>query len=93
MDNAVIRPYLQAFNFCRRPGDYIRVVKAVLEAAVTVTFWNAGGNYDMVKKAAAGGGMGNSNVIKLREIFIGRVALCLTRSALTCEHPLPRCAR
>jgi hypothetical protein len=59
LDNVVIRPYLQAFNLLSPTWgqDYIRTqVKAVMEAGCNgYSFWNAGGNYDMVRNAAAGG--------------------------------------
>jgi hypothetical protein len=58
MDNVVIRPYLQAFNLLSPTWgpDYIRSqLKAALEGGSNgFAFWNAGGNYDMVKKATAG---------------------------------------
>jgi hypothetical protein len=57
MDNAVIRPYLQAFNLLSPTWgpNYIKSqTKAALEGGYDgYTFWNASGNYDMVKKATA----------------------------------------
>jgi hypothetical protein len=55
LDNVVLRPYLQAFNLLSPTWgpDYIRSqVKAVMEAGCKgYSLWNAGGNYDMVRKA------------------------------------------
>lgn len=59
MDNAVMRPYLQAFNLLSPTWgpDYIRSqTKAAIKGGCEgYSFWNAGGNYDMVRKAEAGG--------------------------------------
>jgi hypothetical protein len=56
LNNVVLRPYLQAFNLLSPTWgpDYIKSqVKAVLESGISgYSFWNAGGNYDMVKEAA-----------------------------------------
>ncbi|MFH0976985.1 MAG: putative glycoside hydrolase [Spirochaetota bacterium] len=57
--NALVRPYLQAFNLLSPTWgpEYINSqVKASMAAGGDgYTFWNAGGNYDMVIKAAEGG--------------------------------------
>ncbi len=57
MGNAIIRPYLQAFRLMSPTWgpDYIKSqAKAALESGCDgYTFWNAGGDYDMVCKAIA----------------------------------------
>ena len=59
MDNAVIRPYIQAFKLLSPTWgpEYIRSqAKAVAESGCSgYTFWNAGGDYDMVRKAMVAG--------------------------------------
>lgn len=55
---AVIRPYIQGFNLLSPtwgPDYILDQIKAVYEGGCDgYTFWNAGGNYDMVKKALLG---------------------------------------
>jgi hypothetical protein len=57
MGNAAIRPYLQAFKMLSPTWgpDYVNSqVNASVESGCSgFTFWNAGGNYDMVRKAIA----------------------------------------
>ena len=59
-DNAVIRPYLQAFKLLSPTWgpDYIKIqVKAATKSGGSgYTFWNAGGDYSMVRKAIADSG-------------------------------------
>ncbi len=56
LNNAVVRPYLQAFNLLSPTWgpEYIKSqIKAALDGGCSgYSFWNAGGIYDMVKEAA-----------------------------------------
>ncbi len=59
-DGAPMRPYLQAFKMLSPTwgAGYIRSqVNGVVESGVSgYTFWNAKGEYDMVRRAASGTG-------------------------------------
>lgn len=56
--NAIIRPYLQAFKLLSPtwgPGYITSQVKAAVDGGCDgYTFWNAGGNYEMINKAYPG---------------------------------------
>ncbi len=60
-DGAPIRPYIQAFKMLSPtwgPGYIRSQLAGVLESGVSgYTFWNAKGEYEMVRRAAAGSGI------------------------------------